>query len=98
MGLYLAAASLNQAALAQAQAHRAATCWIGCARLFMVINVSGVLNPFRVGRDRLRGLRRSARGAALRHLPNPMASAADEIEPGSPRELQAQLTATDEMV
>ena len=34
MGLYLAAAALNQAALARAQAGRAALCWAGCAIAF----------------------------------------------------------------
>ena len=36
MGLYLAAATLNQAALAQGQVRRAAVCWIGCAAAFVV--------------------------------------------------------------
>ena len=36
MGFYLVAASLNQAALAQGQAHRAASRWVLCAALFVV--------------------------------------------------------------
>jgi O-antigen/teichoic acid export membrane protein len=98
MGLYLAAASLNQAALAQAQAHRAAICWIACAILFVVINVSGVLNAFRA--VEVGFAVSSAVLAALLYAlyRNPMASADDEIEPGSPREVQASLTATDEIV
>ena len=39
MGFYLSAVTLNQAALAQGQARRAATCWVGCALLFIVINL-----------------------------------------------------------
>ncbi len=98
MGLYLAAASLNQAALAQAQAHRAAICWIGCATLFVVINISGVLNPFRA--VEVGFAVSSAVLAALLYIlyRNPMASPEDEIEPGSSRELQASLTASDEIV
>jgi len=98
MGLYLAAASLNQAALAQAQAHRAAICWIGCAALFVLINVTDLMNPFRSVEV---GFTLSAAVlATLLYIlyRNPMASAADEIEPGSGRELQAQLTATDEII
>ena len=98
MGLYLAAASLNQAALAQAQAHRAAICWIGCAALFVLINVTDLMNPFRsveVGFT----LSAAVLATLLYFLyRNPMASAADEIEPGSGRELGAQLTATDEII
>jgi hypothetical protein len=36
MGLYLSAATLNQAALAQGQVRRASLCWIGCAAGFVV--------------------------------------------------------------
>jgi O-antigen/teichoic acid export membrane protein len=98
MGLYLAAASLNQAALAQAQAHRAAICWIACAVLFVVINLSGVLNPFRA--VEIGFAVSSAVLATLLYLlyRNPMPAPEDEIEPGSPRELQASLTASDEIV
>jgi len=98
MGLYLAAASLNQAALAQAQARRAAVCWIGCAALFVVINVSGVMNPFRsveVGFTVSAAVLAVLLYALYR---KPVASPGDEIEPGSSRELQASLTATDEIV
>src|SRR4029079_4525433 len=43
----LVAASLNQAALAQGQAHRAASRWILCAALFVVINLVAAGDPFR---------------------------------------------------
>jgi O-antigen/teichoic acid export membrane protein len=98
MGFYLAAASLNQAALAQAQAHRAAACWIACATLFVVINLSGVLNAFRAVEV---GFTVSSALLALLLYGlyrNPVPSADDEIEPGSGRELQAQLAASDEIV
>ena len=36
MGLYLSAATLNQAALAQGQVRRASVCWIGCAIAFVL--------------------------------------------------------------
>lgn len=37
MGLYLAAATLNQAALARAQAKEAAACWVGAAAVFVAM-------------------------------------------------------------
>src|SRR3954471_10000359 len=36
MGLYLSAATLNQAALARGQVRRASVCWLGCAVVFIV--------------------------------------------------------------
>ena len=36
MGLYLSAATLNQAALARGQVRRASYCWIGCAIAFII--------------------------------------------------------------
>ena len=47
MGLYLASTTLNQAALAQGQARRAATCWIACAIGFLVWSLIDVLEPAR---------------------------------------------------
>ena len=47
MGLYLASTTLNQAALAQGQARRAATCWIACAVGFLVWSLIDVLDPAR---------------------------------------------------
>jgi O-antigen/teichoic acid export membrane protein len=37
MGLYLAAATLNQAALAHGQTRQAAACWVGSAVAFVVL-------------------------------------------------------------
>ena len=97
MGFYLAAASLNQAALAQAQAHRAAACWIFAAAVFVLINLIGVPSAeraveigFAVSAALLAGLL-----YALYARPSP--SERDVIEPGSGRELQAQLTSADEI-
>jgi O-antigen/teichoic acid export membrane protein len=97
MGFYLAAASLNQAALAQAQAHRAAACWIFAAAVFVLVNLIGVPSAeraveigFAVSAALLAGLL-----YALYARPSP--SEQDVIEPGSGRELQAQLTSADEI-
>ena len=40
MGLYLSAATLNQAALARGQVRRASFCWVGCAIAFVIWTVS----------------------------------------------------------
>ena len=47
MGLYLAATTLNQAALARGLSRQAATCWIGCAAGFLVWCLLPVLEPAR---------------------------------------------------
>ena len=47
MGLYLAATTLNQAALARGRARQAASCWAGCAIGFLVWCLSGALEPDR---------------------------------------------------
>ena len=47
MGIYLSAGTLNQAALAQGQARRAAACWVICALGFIVWNLLPVLDEFR---------------------------------------------------
>ena len=52
MGFYLAAATLNQAALAQGQARRAAMCWIGCAIAYVAWNLLPVPRRLPPGRDR----------------------------------------------
>lgn len=97
MGFYLSAAALNQAALAQGQARRAAACWVACAAGFVAFNLIQPLNPYRtvevgfaVGAAVLAGLL-----YLLYRSPHPVAG--DEITPGSARELEAQLAAADEI-
>ncbi|MDX6587843.1 MAG: hypothetical protein QOI31_2316 [Solirubrobacterales bacterium] len=46
MGFYLSATTLNQAALAQGKVRRAAGCWLLCATLFVVWNLTGALDLF----------------------------------------------------
>lgn len=98
MGFYLSAATLNQAALAQGQARRAAACWVACAAGFIVWNLTGTMDVFRqvevgfaVGAAAL---------CALLYLlyRNPRPLAEDRIAPGSPIELEARLAAADEAV
>ena len=96
MGFYLSAATLNQAALAQGQARRAAFCWIGCAAGFVIWNLAATGDVFRqvevgfaVGAAAL---------CALLYLlyRNPKPRLGDEVEPDSPQELEARLAFADE--
>jgi O-antigen/teichoic acid export membrane protein len=97
MGFYLVAASLNQAALAQGQAHRAASRWVACAALFVVINVVAGGDAFRaveIGYASCSALLALLLYAVYRR---PAPRAADEIMPGSSEEVQARLAASDEV-
>ncbi len=97
MGLYLCAATFNQAALAQAQAHRAAVCWIAAATGFVVFNLLPVLDADR--RVEVGFTLAAAALCAMLYLiyRNPRPRREDELEPGSPRELEARLAAADEV-
>ena len=97
MGFYLVAASLNQATLAQGQAHRAAARWVLCAVAFIVYNLIGPSDPYRAVEV---GFAASAALlSALLYLvyADPHPNPADSIEPGSARETQAFLAASDEI-
>jgi O-antigen/teichoic acid export membrane protein len=97
MGLYLCAATLNQAALAQGQVRRAAICWVACAVLFLAWNLTSVLDEFRrieVGFTLAAGLLAILLYLLYRH---PHARAEDVPTPGSPEELEARLASADEV-
>ncbi len=97
MGFYLVAASLNQAVLAQGQAHRAAARWVLCAVAFVAFNLVGVVDPFRAVEIGFAGAAALLAGLLYLLYARPHPSAADTFEPGSGRELQARLAATDEI-
>jgi O-antigen/teichoic acid export membrane protein len=97
MGFYLCAATLNQAALAQGQARRAAVCWAISALLFVIVN----LLP---GVDEIRRVEIGFTAVAILLCAllyglyrSPQPRAADSLEPGSPREVEARLAAADEI-
>ncbi|MGI8632088.1 MAG: hypothetical protein ACR2NA_06000 [Solirubrobacterales bacterium] len=95
MGLYLAAATINQATLAQGRARRAAVCWLGCAALF----VGWILVP--VVDDPALRVEVGFTGAALvlvSLLGAVYAAPGDGpgMAPGSGEELEARLAAADE--
>ena len=97
MGLYLSAATLNQAALAQGQVRRAAACWIGCAVAFVVWCLVPIVE------DEFRRVEVGYLGGAtilcallyaIYRRPHPRDE--DTIEPGSPEENELRLAAADE--
>ena len=97
MGFYLVAASLNQAALAQGQAHRAASRWVICAALFIAVNLISAGDPFReveIAYAACSALLALLLYAVYRR-PEPRAD--DLFEPGSAEELQARLATSDEV-
>ncbi len=97
MGFYLSGAALNQAALAQGQARRAAVCWVVCATGFVIFNLIAPLDPYRTVEVGFAGSAALLSGLLylLYRSPHPVAS--DQLTPGSPRELEAQLAAVDEI-
>jgi O-antigen/teichoic acid export membrane protein len=96
MGLYLSAATLNQAALARGQVRRAAACWIACAIVF-VIWTAVPLVPDEFLRVEIGYLGAAALLCSLlyRLFRQPL-RAGDRVEPGSSEELELQLAAADE--
>ena len=97
MGFYLCAATLNQAALAQGQARRAAVCWISSAIAFVAwlifIDISDVGRRVEFG-----FLFAAVLLTALLYLiyRRPHGHAEDVPRPGSPEEVEVKLAAADE--
>jgi O-antigen/teichoic acid export membrane protein len=96
MGLYLSAATLNQAALAQGQARRAAACFALCALLFVGWNLLPIMDEFRRVETGFAGA--AALLCALLYViyRRPRARPGDVPEPGSAAELELELAAADE--
>lgn len=97
MGFYLCGAALNQAALAQGQVRRAAACWVLCATAFAVWNLIAPLDPFRTVEIGFAGCGALLSGLLYLLYTRPHPIAADALEPGSPREIEARLAAVDEI-
>lgn len=97
MGFYLSAAALNQAALAQGQARRAAVCWLACAAAFVIWNLIAPLDPYRTVEVGFTATAALLSGLLYVLYAQPHPVAADAVEPGSAHEIEARLAAADEI-
>lgn len=97
MGFYLSAVTLNQAALAQGQARRAAVAWVFCAVLFIVFNLIGPLDPYRTVEIGFAGSAAMLSGLLYAIYARPHAVPEDAIEPDSAHEIEARLATVDEI-
>jgi hypothetical protein len=99
MGLYLASVTVNQACIAQGQVRRASARWISCAAVFIGWNLLPIVSDaFR--RVEIGFLLSAAVLFTLLYwvYRRPKERPGDEVEPGSPEELEARLAALDEQV
>jgi O-antigen/teichoic acid export membrane protein len=96
MGLYLSAATLNQAALAQGQIKRAAACWVSCAIAFVAWTAVPIVeNEFHRVEVGYLGAALVLCALLYAVYRRPV-QREDTIEPGSTDELELRLAAADE--
>src|SRR4051794_25716616 len=97
MGLYLSAATLNQAALAKGQLRRASFCWLGCAIAFVVWILVPILSN-ELNRVVYGYLGAATLLCALLYwlYRQPLTKREERIEPGSAEEMELQLASGDE--
>jgi O-antigen/teichoic acid export membrane protein len=96
MGLYLAAVTLNAAALAQGQVRRASLRWIACAAGFVAWNLVPLIDPFTRVEVGFTLTAATLLGLLYAIYSRPIERAEDLLGPGSTHELEAQLAAADE--
>src|SRR5215211_3991192 len=97
MGLYLSAATLNQAALARGEVRRASACWIGCAIAFILWTAIPLVdNDFH--RVEIGYLGAAALLCSFLYwlYRQPLLAGEVRVEPGSTEEMELQLAAADE--
>jgi O-antigen/teichoic acid export membrane protein len=97
MGLYLSAATLNQAALAKGQVRRASVCWISCAIVFVIWTLVPLVdNDFH--RVEIGYLGAAAMLCTLLYwlYRQPLEPTEVRVEPGSTEEMELQLASADE--
>jgi membrane protein implicated in regulation of membrane protease activity len=99
MGLYLSSVTVNQACIAQGQVRRAAARWISCAAIFigwcLLPIVADAHRRVEIGFLLAAGVLFALLYYVYRR---PRERPGDEVEPGSPEELEARLAALDEQV
>ncbi|HEY6672297.1 MAG TPA: oligosaccharide flippase family protein [Solirubrobacterales bacterium] len=97
MGLYLSAATLNQAALAKGQLRRASFCWIGCAVAFVIwMLVPLTDNDFHRVEVGYLGAATLLCGLLYWLYRQPIMRRERRVEPGSTEEMELQLASADE--
>ena len=98
MGFYLSAAALNQAALAQGQARRAALCWVDLRRRVRGLEPDRPARSLPDGRGRVHRLGGAALGAALPALLRSRTPSPPTRSSRARRsEIEARLAAVDEI-
>jgi hypothetical protein len=97
MGVYLSAATLNQAALARGQVRRASFCFVGCAIAFVVWVVVPII-PSDVTRVVVGYLGAAVLLCSLLYwlYRQPLVPKEVPVKPGSTEEMELQLAAGDE--
>ena len=97
MGLYLSAATLNQAALARGHVRRASFCWIGCAIAFIVWMALPIVSS-EVTRVVIGYLGAATMLCSLLYwlYRQPLRPREERVEPGSTEEMELQLASGDE--
>jgi O-antigen/teichoic acid export membrane protein len=97
MGLYLSAATLNQAALARGQVRRASFCWLGCAVTFIVWMALPIVSS-EVTRVVIGYLGAATLLCSVLYwlYRQPITPREERIEPGSTEEMELQLASGDE--
>jgi O-antigen/teichoic acid export membrane protein len=97
MGLYLSAATLNQAALAKGQVRRASFCWIGCAIAFVIWTLIPLVeNDFHRVEIGYLGAATLLCGLLYWLYRQPLLRREVRVEPGSTEEMELQLASADE--
>ena len=97
MGLYLSAATLNQAALAKGQVRRASYCWMSCAVLFVIwVAVPIVPNEFHRVEFGYLGAATLLCSLLYWLYRQPLEPREERIRPGSTEEMELQLASADE--
>jgi O-antigen/teichoic acid export membrane protein len=97
MGLYLTAATLNQAALAKGQVRRASFCWIGCAIVFVIWTLVPLVdNDFHRVEIGYLGAAALLCAALYWLYIQPVLPREARVEPGSTEEMELQLASGDE--
>jgi O-antigen/teichoic acid export membrane protein len=97
MGVYLSAATLNQAALARGQVRRASFCFVGCAIVFVIWTVIPIV-PSDVTRVVVGYLGAAALLCSLLYwlYRQPLEPKEVPVKPGSTEEMELQLASGDE--